>query len=65
MGSVTALTSVGSLYRFKIRAYNAAGFTDSAPLLATLSAVPDTPLSGPVSDATITNESTIKVDFGP
>ena len=65
MGSVSALTSVGSLYRLKMRAYNAAGYTDSAPLLATLSAVPDTPSSGPVSDASVTNESTIKVDYGP
>jgi hypothetical protein len=30
-----------------------------------LAAVPDTPVSAPISDATITNESRIKVFYGP
>jgi len=59
------LTAKGSVYRFKIRAYNNAYWTDSEPLLAVLASVPDTPSSGPVSDAAITNETRIKINYGP
>jgi len=34
-------------------------------LHVTLAAVPDTPLVGPISDASVTNSQTIKVQFGP
>jgi hypothetical protein len=60
------LTSLGATYRFKVRAFNAAGFTDSIRVLSVvLSDVPDTPLSGPISDTTVTNENIIKVFYGP
>jgi len=60
------LTNIGSVYRFKIRAYNNAGSAESSSMLhVTLAAVPDTPLVGPISDASVTNSQTIKVQFGP
>lgn len=34
-------------------------------LHVTLAAVPDRPTIGPVSDASVTNENRIKVNFGP
>jgi len=34
-------------------------------LHVTLAAVPDKPISGPVSDAAVTNGNRIKVTFGP
>jgi hypothetical protein len=63
---ITGLTSEGSTYRFKVRAYNSAGYSDSIKVLnVVLSDEPDTPTQGPLSDATITNESRIKVWYGP
>lgn len=60
------MTSLGATYRFKVRAFNSAGFTDSIRVLSVvLSDVPDTPLSGPISDTTVTNENIIKVFYGP
>lgn len=62
----SGLTLIGNTYRFKIRAHNHAGWTDSEQVLnVVLSDEPDQPLTGPVSDASITNESQIKVDYGP
>lgn len=54
---VTGLTSTGSEYRFKIKAINDAGFTESSPVSIVLASVPDTPSSGPTSDSTNTNDS--------
>ena len=34
-------------------------------LHVTLAAVPDKPTTGPVSDASVTNDNRIKVNFGP
>jgi hypothetical protein len=65
VGKVAALTNKGKVYRFKIRAYNNAYWTDSEPLLAVLASVPDTPTSAPVSNASITNESRIQINYGP
>jgi len=48
-----------------VRAFNNAGFTDSHILNVFLAAVPDTPLTSPISDALVTNESRIKVNYGP
>lgn len=63
---VSGLTALGSTYRFKIRAFNSAGYSDSISVLnVVLSDEPDAPLTGPVSDASVTNESRIKVDYGP
>jgi hypothetical protein len=60
------LTNLGSTYRFKIRAFNHAGYSDSESFLSVvLSDEPDQPTTGPVSDALITNESRVKVDYGP
>lgn len=47
----------GNTFRFIIRASNNAGYTDSTPLSVVLSAVPDTPLTGPSSDASVTDNT--------
>jgi hypothetical protein len=62
---ITGLAPTSYTFRIKIRAYNNAGYTDSGPLSVVLSAVPDTPTSGPISDASITDDSKIKVFYGP
>jgi hypothetical protein len=62
---INGLAPTSSTFRIKIRAINAAGYTDSRPLSVVLSAVPDTPLVGPSSDATITDSTRIKVNYGP
>jgi hypothetical protein len=60
------LTAVGSTYRFKIRTFNNAGWSDSYNMLyVVLADEPDKPSQSPQTDATVTNESRIKVDFGP
>ena len=63
--TVGSLTSTGSTYNIKIRAHNNAGYTDSAPLVVVLAAVPDTPTVAPTSDATMTNKTLIKIDYTP
>lgn len=64
--TVTGLTNIGSVYRFKIKAHNNAGSSESSGMLhVTLAAVPDRPTTGPISDALVTNENRIKVSFGP
>ena len=62
---ITGLTNTGNEYRFRIRAINDAGYTESSPVSIVLANVPDTPSTGPSSDATVTNDQRIKVDFGP
>ena len=63
---VAGLTATGKTYRFKVRAFNAAGYSDSESVLnVVLSDEPDTPTIGPISDSSVTNESRIKVNFGP
>ena len=63
---ITELTAFGNTYRFKVRAHNYAGFTDSQNYLnVVLADEPDKPTVAPSSDASVTNESRIKVDFGP
>lgn len=61
--TVPSLTSTGSTYNIKVRAHNNAGYTDSAPLVVVLAAVPDTPTVAPTSDADITNKTLIKIDY--
>lgn len=63
--TITSLAPTSATFRFKIRAFNAAGQTDSSPLNAVLSAVPDTPSSGPISDSSVTDNTEIKVSYGP
>lgn len=49
---VSGLTAVGQTYRFKIRTYNHAGWSDSYNYLnVVLSDEPDKPSDSPVSDA--------------
>lgn len=62
---VSDLTQTGNIYRFFVRAYNAAGYSDSSLVKIVLSDVPDTPVSGPISEASETNELRISVRFGP
>ena len=53
----SGLVLVGSTYRFSVSAYNNAGYSDSVNVLnVVLSDEPDTPVQGPISDASITNE---------
>ena len=59
------MSPTSSTFRFKIRATNNAGYTDSQPLSVVLSAVPDTPTVGPYSDASVTDNTKIKVLYGP
>jgi len=54
---ITGLSGTGSSFRIKIRAHNHAGTTDSDPLVVVLAAVPDTPASGPSSDAEVTDKT--------
>ncbi len=63
---INGLTLLGATYRFKVRAINSAGYTDCIQVLnVVLSDVPDAPTKGPISDASVTNENTIKVFYGP
>ena len=55
--TISGLTPTSATFRFKIRAYNNAGQTDSNPLSVVLSAVPDTPSAGPYSDASVTDNN--------
>ena len=50
--TITNLAPIAASFRFKLRALNMAGYTDSKPLSVVLSSIPDTPLTGPVSDPT-------------
>lgn len=63
--TITGLTQTGSIYRFFVRAYNSAGYSDSSIVKIVLSSVPNTPALGPTSDASKTNESRISVLYGP
>jgi hypothetical protein len=62
---VSGLTSTSSTYRLKVRALNFAGYSDSLPCVVVLAAVPDTPLTAPSSDALVTDQTKIKVNYGP
>lgn len=63
---ITGLKSEGATCRFKVRAYNSAGYSDSISVLnVVLSDEPDTPAQGTISDASVTNESRVKVWYGP
>jgi len=62
---ITGLANTGNEYRFRIRGINDAGYTESSPTSIVLASVPDDPSTGPSSDAAITNDFMIKVDFGP
>ncbi len=62
---VSGLSPLSSTFRFKIRALNLAGYTESLPLSVVLSAIPDTPTTGPTSDVTFTDNTRIRVVFGP
>ncbi len=62
---ITGLSPAGSTFRFKLRATNSAGSTDSSHLSIILASVPDTPSTGPISDASVTDDTRIKVDYSP
>ena len=55
----------GVWYKIKVRSFNDNGFSDSAVLYSVSAAVPSTPTDMPVSDASITNQDIIKVNYGP
>lgn len=59
--TVTDLTQLGQNYKFMVRAFNGAGYTDSEVMNVILADEPDSPSNAPYSDASITNESRIKV----
>lgn len=62
---VQGLTNTGNSYRFIIRAFNSAGYSDSNIVRIILSSVPDTPAQGPSSKASETNAYRISVVYGP
>ena len=62
---ISGLSPLGSTFRFKINATNSAGYTQSSPISVILSSVPDTPTAHPTSDATVTDDTKIKVDITP
>lgn len=62
---VTSLSPTSSTFRFKIRVYNSAGYTDSNPLSVVLAGVPEDPPSAPSSDTGVTDNSKIKVLYSP
>jgi len=63
---ITGLTAVGNTYRFLIRTFNHAGWSDSFNYLnVVLSDEPNKPDDCPISDAFVTDETRIKVNFGP
>ena len=63
--SITGLTQTGNIYRFFVRAYNSAGYSDSGIVKVVLSSVPSAPTQGPTSEATQTNERQISSYYGP
>ena len=63
--NISGLTNTGNTYRFIVRAYNSAGYSDSNIVRIILSSVPDTTTQGPTSKATETNEFRISVTYGP
>jgi hypothetical protein len=62
---ITPLGATSFTYRIKIRVFNNAGSTYSNPLSVVLAGVLLIPASGPVSDSDVTDNSRIKVLFGP
>ena len=62
---VTGLAPVAKAFSFKLRALNFAGYTDSVPLSVVLSAIPDTPLTGPYSDSDFGDNTRMKIFYGP
>jgi hypothetical protein len=62
---IGGLTATSSKYKIKVRAFNAAGYTDSKPIVVVLAAVPDTPLTAPSRIASSTDATRITVAYGP
>ena len=54
---------VGLIYRIKVRALNAAGFTDSSSLSVALASLPLKPDTPPESVLSITDESRIGIEI--
>lgn len=63
--TVNGLAPPSHPFNFKIRAINMAGYTESVPLSVVLSAIPDTPATGPISDVTYSDNTRIKMIYGP
>ena len=63
--TISGLSPTGATFRFKITAKNAAGSAGSIPASIVLAAVPNTPITGPTSDATVTSETIIKAVITP
>lgn len=54
---------IGSVYYFKARALNYAGYLDSGSLAVALASLPDQPVTPPESDELITNTSRLGVSI--
>ena len=52
---------IGRIYRFKVRATNYAGYTDSSSISVALASLPDKPSTTPTSNDSITDESRIGI----
>jgi len=53
----------GKLFRFRLRAYNEIGFTESGIVSTVLAGVPGKPAAAPLSDPTVTGPKKIKVTW--
>jgi hypothetical protein len=54
---------VGTIYKFKIRAINSAGYLDSSSLSVALSSLPEKPGVPPISDDSITDQTRLGIDI--
>lgn len=57
-------TDTTKTFRFQVEAFNNAGSVKSGVAIFVLSNVPETPLTAPVNDASVTNDQKIKVTYG-
>lgn len=63
--TIGPLAPLSATFRIKLRALNMNGYTDSIPLSVVLSAIPDTPLTGPTRDVAESDNTKIKMNYGP
>ena len=53
----------GLIYRFKVRAINYAGYTDSSSISVALASLPEKPGTPPISNLEVTDESRIGISI--
>jgi len=60
---LSATGVVGRIYKFKVRAINAAGYLDSSSLSVALASLPDKPDVPPISDIKITDKTRLGISI--